>query len=242
MAEELKILITTRGGVKFANSLRKLQMTNEERLFRKVYLVAWAAVAAGLALALAVFLAAVLSGCGNPCDSRPGYEHPRPAHKEWMDAPPPPEPASDRQVASSQDGGTAETAHSGALAGLLRQGHRETRPADTTHRLRQAPVGRPPSFTRFRVTAYCPCRICCGPKARGVTASGRPARGLVVAAPPKIPFGVLAYVPGYGMAKVADRGGAIQGNRLDVLLPTHAEARAWGVRYLAVHFDQRRGA
>jgi hypothetical protein len=33
---------------------------------------------------------------------------------------------------------------------------------------------------------------------------------------------------------VLDRGGAIKGHRLDVLFPTHEQARAWGVRKLRV--------
>jgi 3D (Asp-Asp-Asp) domain-containing protein len=46
-----------------------------------------------------------------------------------------------------------------------------------------------------------------------------------------MPFGTLVTVPGYGTVRCEDRGGAIRGRRLDVLFPTHAEARAWGVRY-----------
>jgi len=87
---------------------------------------------------------------------------------------------------------------------------------------------------RMRVTAYCPCRICCGPRACGVTASGRRAEGLIVAADRSIPFGTRVSVPGYGVATVADRGGAIVGDRLDVLFASHKEAKAWGVRYLDV--------
>ena len=87
----------------------------------------------------------------------------------------------------------------------------------------------------WRVTAYCPCAKCCGPRASGVTASGLPARGRLCAAPPEIPFGRVLVIPGYGRAVVADRGSAIRGRRLDVLFPTHAEALRWGVQYLAVY-------
>jgi 3D (Asp-Asp-Asp) domain-containing protein len=61
--------------------------------------------------------------------------------------------------------------------------------------------------------------------------------GRIVAAPPDIRFETVLDVPGYGRAVVADRGGAIQGRRLDVLFPTHSQARAWGVRFLAVRFN-----
>ncbi len=87
----------------------------------------------------------------------------------------------------------------------------------------------------MRVSAYCPCKICCGRWADGYTASGKPAVGLIVAAPPNIPFGTVLSIPGYSLrAVVQDRGGAITGNRLDVLFATHEAAKQWGVQYLMV--------
>ena len=83
----------------------------------------------------------------------------------------------------------------------------------------------------WQVTAYCPCRVCCGPKAHGITASGSRADHSLLAADPLIPFGVVIEVPGYGRARVEDRGGAIKGMHLDVLLPTHRQARQWGVQW-----------
>ncbi len=97
------------------------------------------------------------------------------------------------------------------------------------------------------VTAYCPCRRCCGiwskTDAQGryvnVTASGVvlwQAPPHFVAAPPEIPFGALVRVAGYGDAPVPvlDRGGAIRGNRLDVYFSDHQAARNWGRRTLDV--------
>ncbi len=86
----------------------------------------------------------------------------------------------------------------------------------------------------MRISAYCPCEICCGKWADGYTASGRPAKGKIVAAPPEIPFGTVLVIPGYDEATVWDRGGAITGNRLDILFATHEEAKQWGVQYLMV--------
>jgi len=86
----------------------------------------------------------------------------------------------------------------------------------------------------YRVTAYCPCEKCCGKWADGFTASGKQAVGKIVAAPTDMPFGTVLQIPGYGTAQVQDRGGAITGNRLDVLFPTHKEALQWGVKYLKV--------
>lgn len=105
-------------------------------------------------------------------------------------------------------------------------------------------VGRPIRAVRqlrMRVTAYCPCSKCCGKHADGKTASGYSVytnRGRLVAADTRVlPFGMLVSVPGYDNDQpvpVLDRGRVIKGNRLDVLFPTHAQARAWGSRWLTV--------
>ena len=96
------------------------------------------------------------------------------------------------------------------------------------------------SYTKtMLVTSYCPCKVCCGPKAHGVTASGVPAKGALVAAPPSIPFGTRVSIPGYNGGRpvpVLDRGGAIKGDHLDVLFPTHRAALQWGKRYVKVTF------
>ena len=86
----------------------------------------------------------------------------------------------------------------------------------------------------MRVSAYCPGSCCCGKWADGYTSSGVPAVGLIVAAPTDMPFGTVLQIPGYGTAQVQDRGGAITGNKLDVLFPTHQEALNWGRQYLKV--------
>ena len=93
----------------------------------------------------------------------------------------------------------------------------------------------------FEVTAYCPCKKCCGPKAHGVTASGRHVSHndsqFVAADTSVLPFHSKIVVPGYatnGVVPVLDRGGAIKGNRLDVFFPTHQEALEWGRRMVEV--------
>lgn len=93
----------------------------------------------------------------------------------------------------------------------------------------------------MEVTAYCACPKCCGPNARGITASGKPVAyndGRFVAADTRLlPFGTRLLVPGYhdGIpVEVIDRGGAIKGNKLDVYFPTHEQARQWGRRKVMV--------
>ena len=88
----------------------------------------------------------------------------------------------------------------------------------------------------MEVTAYCGCEKCCGSYADGVTASGHKlqAGDKVVAAPKHMSFGTKLYIPGYGLATVEDRGGAIKGNRIDVYFHTHKEALQWGKQKLFV--------
>jgi 3D (Asp-Asp-Asp) domain-containing protein len=100
---------------------------------------------------------------------------------------------------------------------------------------------RPARTMRMVVTAYSPDEKSCGPNARGITSSihnvHTNAMKLVAADSRVLPLGSMISVPGYDDANVVpvlDRGGAIKGNRLDVLFPTDAAARKWGVRTLNV--------
>jgi 3D (Asp-Asp-Asp) domain-containing protein len=91
------------------------------------------------------------------------------------------------------------------------------------------------------VTAYSPDERSCGASADGITASGYSVQvngGCLVAADPKVlPLGSLVSVPGYdggAVVPVLDTGGAIKGQRLDVLFATHREALEWGKRTIEV--------
>ncbi|MEX0776676.1 MAG: 3D domain-containing protein [Phycisphaeraceae bacterium] len=91
------------------------------------------------------------------------------------------------------------------------------------------------------VTAYCPGKCCCGKFADGITASGMSiytnGMKLVAADTRVLPMKTVIAVPGYNGGRpvpVLDRGGAIKGHRLDLLMPSHAIAKAWGKRTLTV--------
>ena len=64
----------------------------------------------------------------------------------------------------------------------------------------------------------------------------RPADGWGVAAvdPAVIPLGTRFFVPGYGEAVAADVGSSVRGNKIDLWFPSHAQARAWGRRTVAI--------
>lgn len=103
---------------------------------------------------------------------------------------------------------------------------------------------RPVRTRNMKTTAYSPDHRSCGKWADGITASGKSVwmnGGRLVAADRDIPYGTILTVPGYNDNKpvqVWDRGGAIKGNRLDLLYPTHEIARQWGVQDLPVVFWQ----
>ena len=95
---------------------------------------------------------------------------------------------------------------------------------------------------RMKVTAYCPCRKCCGKYADGITANGKNARETVgVAADPKLlPYGTKLEIPGIGTRVVDDTGGAMRlaakedVYHIDVRMWSHQAARRFGVKWLNV--------
>ncbi len=94
---------------------------------------------------------------------------------------------------------------------------------------------------RMIVTAYSPDYRSCGPSADGRTATLHHVStngGKLIAADPRVlPYGSLVNIPGYrdgDVVPVLDCGSRIKGRRLDVLFPSHAEARHWGVKTISV--------
>jgi len=85
------------------------------------------------------------------------------------------------------------------------------------------------------ITAYCCERYphICG-TGDGITATGIPvAPGIVAVDPEVIPIGSTVIIDGLSYL-AADTGELIQGNRIDIAVPTHAEAEAFGTRTAAV--------
>lgn len=120
--------------------------------------------------------------------------------------------------------------------------------------------GRTISFTRvlqMEATAYCPgtsgsgcpldengASLCTGRYNDGYTATGRLAVAgngrvdnphIVAVDPQIIPLGSRLYIEGKGFALAADVGGAIVGNRIDILFARHEAALNFGRRTLRVY-------
>lgn len=108
----------------------------------------------------------------------------------------------------------------------------ETKPKEETVKQETSKSGLV-SLGTYKITAYCACAKCCG-KTNGITASGTKVQaGRTIAAPKNFPFGTKLVINGHTYT-VEDRGGAIQGNRIDIYFNTHEEALQWGVKYLEV--------
>lgn len=118
----------------------------------------------------------------------------------------------------------------------------ETEPElDPTFRWFDGKLVRPARVIYMTVTGYSPDARSCGIYADGKTATMNSVwtNGMkLVAADPKVlPYWSMVSVPGYAsdeIVPVLDCGGAIKGNRLDLLYPTHRIARQWGVRQVPV--------
>ncbi|WP_342045166.1 SH3 domain-containing protein [Bacillus sp. OTU530] len=73
-----------------------------------------------------------------------------------------------------------------------------------------------------------------GMTATGIDLRKDPNMKLIAVDPKVIPLGSKVWVEGYGEAIAGDTGGAIKGNRIDVLKPTIDEALQWGRKTVTV--------
>jgi 3D (Asp-Asp-Asp) domain-containing protein len=90
------------------------------------------------------------------------------------------------------------------------------------------------------ISFYCPCKICCGPNARGITASGARARvGMTLAAARSIPFDTRIWIPNFGWRVVQDRVSPKYEHRFDVFIGSHAEALRLGIRHERIFLEDR---
>lgn len=70
----------------------------------------------------------------------------------------------------------------------------------------------------------------------GRTATGVPAQPGVIAVDPRvIPLGTKLYIPGIGVVRAEDTGGAIIGDHIDICMATQAQADAWGARTIRIY-------
>ncbi|HBT19899.1 MAG TPA: hypothetical protein DEA47_00770 [Peptococcaceae bacterium] len=90
---------------------------------------------------------------------------------------------------------------------------------------------------KVKATAYDSCEICCG-KTDGITKTGTKAKtDHTIAVDPKvIPLGSKVYIAELGKIYTAeDTGGKIIGNRIDIFMDTHEQAKQFGIRELTAY-------
>jgi len=95
------------------------------------------------------------------------------------------------------------------------------------------------SLGKVWVTAYCPCSICCGPYANGITASGKTARAkhtiAVDAYNPIVPMGTKVVIDGT-VYTVEDTGDLNHyGNDFDIFYAKHEQTSQWGRRHVEAY-------
>ena len=89
----------------------------------------------------------------------------------------------------------------------------------------------PDSGKEFYVeaTAYTPyCAGCSGVSATGINLRTKSGLKVIAVDPNVIALGSKVWVEGYGYAVAGDTGGAIKGNKIDILVPTETQANQWG--------------
>lgn len=95
----------------------------------------------------------------------------------------------------------------------------------------------PASGKEFYVTAtaYTPnCNGCSGISATGINLKSGSGLKVIAVDPSVIKLGSKVWVEGYGTAIAGDTGGAIKGNRIDILVQSESQASNWGVRKVRI--------
>lgn len=92
----------------------------------------------------------------------------------------------------------------------------------------------------YKITAYCACEKCCGPRAQGLTASGKKVKSGMIALN-WLPFGTKVNIKGLGIYTVEDRGAkSLFGTKknpikhIDIYMTNHQAALNFGVKWLEV--------
>ena len=90
----------------------------------------------------------------------------------------------------------------------------------------------------FKLTAYCPCRICSEGWGRHTCTGAVATAGHTIAVDPRvIPYGSKVMINGV-VYTAEDRGGAVRGNHIDIFFNTHAETRQHGTQSAEVYLVQ----
>ncbi|WP_267490426.1 3D domain-containing protein, partial [Bacillus anthracis] len=148
-----------------------------------------------------------------------------------------------REVAETQAKAKAEEATKAREVAEAREAAKAQKPATQQPVAKETETSAPSSSRELRVvaTAYTADPLENGYKAGdqvksalGHNLTANPNMKLIAVDPSVIPLGSKVWVEGYGVAIAGDTGGAIKGNKIDVLMPDKGTSSNWGRKTVTV--------
>ncbi|UOB79778.1 cell wall-binding protein EntC [Bacillus sp. ZJS3] len=153
------------------------------------------------------------------------------------------EAAKAREAAKAQEAAEAREAAKAQEAAKAREAAKAQKPATQQPVVKETETSAPSSSRELRVvaTAYTADPLENGYKAGdqvksalGHNLTANPNMKLIAVDPSVIPLGSKVWVEGYGVAIAGDTGGAIKGNKIDVLMPDKGTSSNWGRKTVTV--------
>ncbi|OTX13512.1 enterotoxin [Bacillus thuringiensis serovar seoulensis] len=148
-----------------------------------------------------------------------------------------------REEAKAQADAEAREAAKAQEAAKAREAAKAQKPATQQPVAKETETSTPSSSRELRVvaTAYTADPLENGYKAGdqvksalGHNLTANPNMKLIAVDPSVIPLGSKVWVEGYGVAIAGDTGGAIKGNKIDVLMPDKGTSSNWGRKTVTV--------
>ncbi|KMQ19509.1 MULTISPECIES: cell wall-binding protein EntC [Bacillus] len=153
------------------------------------------------------------------------------------------EAAEAREAAKAEEAAEAREAAKAQEAAKAREAAKAQKPATQQPVAKETETSAPSSSRELRVqaTAYTADPLENGYKAgdqvksaMGHNLTANPNMKLIAVDPSVIPLGSKVWVEGYGVAIAGDTGGAIKGNKIDVLMPDKGTSSNWGRKTVTV--------
>ncbi|MDM5460996.1 cell wall-binding protein EntC [Bacillus cereus] len=153
------------------------------------------------------------------------------------------EAAKAQAAAEAREAAKAQEATKAQEAAKAREAAKPQKPATQQPVAKETETSAPSSSRELRVeaTAYTADPLENGYKAgdqvksaMGHNLTANPNMKLIAVDPSVIPLGSKVWVEGYGVAIAGDTGGAIKGNKIDVLMPDKGSSSSWGRKTVTV--------
>ncbi|PFM36974.1 enterotoxin [Bacillus cereus] len=148
-----------------------------------------------------------------------------------------------REAVKAQEAAEAQAKTKAQEAAKAREAAKAQKPATQQPVAKETETSAPSSSRELRVqaTAYTADPLENGYKAgdqvksaMGHNLTANPNMKLIAVDPSVIPLGSKVWVEGYGVAIAGDTGGAIKGNKIDVLMPDKGTSSNWGRKTVTV--------